>query len=213
MHMTLQSQCLIAARQTIAAIVFVTALINSTDPTWACACCSEHGERFESIGPVDEYSKEVLAGMQFASEASLYETTGGWDHDVMGINNPAKSNLYHLQVRRAEADWVFSVHDDGGNEGTLSVTATDRLRQFAVDTNPEQPNQGEYVSVKLYKEWEISGSVSGTGIFDAGHQSPVTARIIFHGLGNSCTDTSQFSNWTLDVFGPEAKYRFFGELK
>ncbi len=150
--------------------------------------------------------------MQFAGDASLHETVGGWD-SIIGVNNPAKSFFYRLQAQKTGALWLFSFHDDEENQGTLSVTAADRLRRFAVDTKPERQKSGGYVSVDLYKEWEISGPVSGTGIFDVDLSGPTIARLIFHGRGNNCTNSHQFSNWTLDISGPGSNYRFIGRLR
>ena len=64
----------------------------------------------------------------------------------------------------------------------------------------------------LYKEWKLSGPAAATGVFEPGGGPRQVLTLILQGRGNSCTDASDFSHWTLVMQGPKANYTLFGDL-
>lgn len=111
---------------------------------------------------------------------------------INGIEDPAER--YDLEV-----DWdkthvdagkirvVFTLANTCGRSGTLSLMV-------------------------LYKEWKLTGEVTGFGAF-SGTDSPKQAlTLILQGRGNSCTRAEDFTHWTLVTEGPKGTYSLFGEL-
>jgi hypothetical protein len=191
----------------------VSAIFAVSAPSaWACACCSEHGERHISVGPIEDYNQDLLSEIAFVPRANLYSTAADWEEAIRGINNPAHSYAYKVSVRQNGTKWIFTLSDGQGNKGKLTLASTNRLRQFAIDTKPEMSTSDSYQPVELYKELGVFGPVSGNGIFAIDKTNPPRGNLTFHGRGNSCHDVSQFTNWTLDVIGPETRFRFFGKL-
>ncbi len=195
----------------ISAAVGVLFAVSSSS-AWACACCSEHGERNISVTPIEDYNQDLLSEITFAPQANLYSTAADWEEAIRGINNPGQSYDYKVSVRQNGTKWVFTLNDGQGNQGKLTLSSTNRLRQFAIDTKPEISTSDSYQPVELYKELGVFGPVSGNGIFAINKNNPPRGNLTFHGRGNSCHDVSQFTNWTLDVKGPETRFRFFGKL-
>ncbi|MDA9008465.1 hypothetical protein N9K16_00735 [Alphaproteobacteria bacterium] len=198
------------AKQSTYLLAFGLALAIPTSNALACACCADAGDRRISTTPIDEYSQSILSSLRFAREASLYLTAD--EEQTRGINNPNDSFDYFVDVKLNATNWVFEFSDKPGNVGQLSMAAGSLMREFSIDTKPETQTSDDYKPVELYKEFELSGAVSGTGVFDPGYTDLLIGKLIFHGLGNGCSDASQFTNWTLSVTGPETDFRFFGKL-
>lgn len=180
----------------------------------ACACCTEPGARFTAARPVDGFVGEVLASIAPIPTAHLYRDARDWDDAVVGLANPNRSTRYQVSLSRADGAWVFSFRDDKGAAGRLTVRANDTVETFAVDTAPDGRDRGpDGHGPELYKEWRLRGPVTGDGMFALRTRALNHATIILHGRGLGCTDAGQFTNWTLDVAGPTARYRFFGPLR
>ncbi len=64
----------------------------------------------------------------------------------------------------------------------------------------------------LYKEWKLTGEVTGTGAFSATNGVKQSLTLILQGRGNSCTSAVDFTHWTLVMEGPKGRYSLFGEL-
>ena len=208
--MSTKSSLIGVIKQSAYLLAFSLALALPVSNALACACCADAGDRRISTVPIDDYNKDILNSFRFAREASLYLTAD--EEQSRGINNPDDSYDYFVDVNLAGENWVFSFSDQPGNVGTLTLAAGSLMRESAIDTKPETQTSDSYSPVELYKEFELSGAVSATGIFAPGYTDLLVGHLVFHGLGNGCSDASQFTNWTLSVTGPETDFRFFGKL-
>jgi hypothetical protein len=196
-----------AWRGLILAFGIVLSLPVGVDGAWACACCTNTGQRYTGVQKLDANRRGQLDELKFSAAATLY--TGERDTtDIKGIATPASD--YELHVAQEASRWVFDFHDRSGRTGTLTLPMPDTISVFEVDprTDPREGGTGP----ALYKEWIVSAKVSGTGIFAAGVRGNTRVSLILHGSGNSCTGPESFSHWTLEVKGPNADYTFIGEL-
>lgn len=190
------------------ALVAVFALAQSGMAA-ACACCTSTGQRFVESVKIDQYRMSVVRELRFAKATNLFVGEAE-PADVKSIANP--SEKYSLAVTQQKDRFVFTFRDDKKNEGTLTLALPDAISVFEVDPrDPERP--GGPNGPTLYKEWRLTAPFSGTGIFKAGNGGYQRITLIVHGRGNSCSDSSQFTGWTISVYGPLGNYLFFGELE
>jgi hypothetical protein len=204
-----------AKNNVVMSTVFGSMIVVAPVPALACACCAESAQREQTTEVIDDYTRDILSKVQFQNRATLYSGAGEWEDYAKGINNPAQSYDYTLQVRNKGKSWSFSFQDDKGNSGALTVSAQKRLRRFSVDTQMQKRANSNHTPVTLYKEWELFGPVTGSGIFAASRSKgkAATAKLILQGSGNNCSDEATFKKWTLVVSGGGAKFRFFGWLR
>ncbi len=186
-----------------AAFFLATAILGPAGEASACACCAEHGDRFVSTDERTDWDNDILGAVGLSGTAQLYQTACG-DECIVGIENPA--NTYALVFERDGDDWTLVFI--GPRNGTIAFTLPRRMTQFAVDPTPDAAR----TMGALYREWRLTMAVRGTGAFAAGLAEPATATLILHGTGNACPDAGDFTNWTLDVDGPKADFRFFGTI-
>lgn len=173
----------------------------------ACACCTNEGQRYVGVEKLDARRRDELSRLAFKSEAQLF-TGEAEPADVKGIATP--SSRYDVKLTQASGRLVFDFRDKEGRSGALILALPDTISIFEVD-----PRQGEREGGHgpvLYKEWTLNSKAAGTGIFAAGISSNARITLVLHGHGNSCTDISHFSAWTIVVSGPKAQYKLFGEL-
>ena len=175
----------------------------------ACACCSEPGQRVESVGKLEGYEKGEIEKLRFGKKARLYMTAAG-AQGVLGVQGVADTtDAYELTQRRAGDTWTLSFKDGKGRTGTLAFTVPTHIESFFVD--PQDGKAG--TDPVLYKEWRINASVATTGIFaSAAAPGAPMIRLVLQGRGNSCTSVDQFTSFTLIVSGPSARFTFFGAL-
>jgi hypothetical protein len=197
-------------RATLAVGLAAYVAFVSGNPASACACCAEPGERYIGMEKIDDYTRDVVDTLRFDKRADLYTTAADWSEQIKGIANPAQSSVYRLKVIRTRSSMAFDLSDKAGHAGRLTFQLPGELRKFHADTNPQPQKDGNYIPTKLYKEWQLTGAIVGDRMFNFKKQ--VKAHLIFHGRGNGCTSSEQFTNWTLDVKGTDAGFRFFGRL-
>jgi hypothetical protein len=187
------------------ALVIIALAAIAPGAALACACCTDPGQRHVGSQAIDAYAQGVFDELKFAEEASLY-TGNAEAHDIKPIS--ARSDRFKLAVARDGAAWAFTFKDDAGAESTLTFVTPAKVAIFAIDPRDETspPPNGP----SLYKEWKISAKAKGQGMFGAARH-PITTLII-HGRGNSCTDATQFTAWTLVVESGGAAATFFGAL-
>lgn len=173
----------------------------------ACACCAEPGAWFETNDRIDSYELSELNRVNFDAVAHTYLTEAGED-SLKGISHPADE--YAISVSKRQRRWELKFRDKEGHAGTLALTIPATLTDFGVDLHEVQEGSGETV---LYKEWRLTGAVTGTGIFSGGSTTQTKYRLILQGRGNSCTSAETFAHWRLEVFGPRASYSFYGSFK
>jgi hypothetical protein len=181
-------------------------LLAGLDGAYACACCTEIGQRYVGVQKLDSFRVEEIDKLRFADTAQLYIGVGDAD-DIKGIASPTGD--YSLQAGWRNDMLELSFRDRKGNAGTLSLKRPPTISIFEVDT---RVNRDKGLGPGLYKEWRIAAPAAGTGIFTPGLGPQQFIDLIFHGQGNSCTSASDFTHWTLEMRGPKATYRLFGEL-
>lgn len=174
----------------------------------ACACCSEPGVWYERTDPLSEYETSEIDRLRFEAVAKTYMTDAGEDM-VEGVSNPAEEYTFSLTKRQRR--WALNFKDKAGRTGTLSFTLPASIVQFAADIQDGQESAGG--GPLLYKEWRLTGPVTGTGVFKKGSTPQTKFRLVLQGRGNSCTSAEMFDNWKLQVFGPRASYQFYGKFK
>lgn len=172
----------------------------------ACACCTNEGQRNVGTVALDSGKQQQIESLRFGRKAELF--TGEADPEsVGGIITPSRS--YDVTAAWRDNRLVLSFRDDRGRTGTLSLARPASVGMFEVDPrNGRDTGQGP----TLYKEWKLSAPALAAGVFAPGTGPRQTLTLIIQGHGNSCTDASDFSHWTLVMQGPKANYTLFGEL-
>jgi hypothetical protein len=148
----------------------------------------------------------MLMSLRFADKAQLF--LGAADVDsVEGILSP--SQRYVIKAEWLGGTLIFALEDAAGHGGTLALTLPSKASVFEVDTRDDE---GAGLGPSLYKEWKLTGKAAGTGVFALGAGPRQLLTLIVQGHGNSCTDASDFSHWTLIMEGPKANYSLFRDL-
>lgn len=178
----------------------------------ACACCTELGQRFEGTEAVSKFIRDEVAGIRFAPTATLYNGDRGAD-GVEGVRAPS-GKPYTITLTRPGLPqggmFVFDSVDAAGQSGRITFAMPQRLSRLEVDPRSEAKTVGR--GPTLYKEWRLEAAAKLTGIF-ATKQNRATARLIFHGRGNSCTASPDFTHWTLTISGAGVRFMLLGETK
>jgi hypothetical protein len=174
---------------------------------WACACCTNQGQRTVGVVKLDSTLREEIGRLRFMAQAELY--TGERDtSDIKGIANP--SSTYEMHVAQEPDRWVFAFNDKDGRKGTLTLALPATVAIFSVDPRLDEREGGTGPS--LFKEWKLTSSASGNGIFTPGMGSGQRITLIVQAHGNNCTSPDMATHWTLMVHGPKADYHFFGKI-
>ncbi len=183
-------------------------ILAQTESALACACCTNPAQRYVGIVKILPHQLQQVRSFKFAKEAELYLGEGDLG-EVKGVANPTSN--YELTVADQNNRFVFSFRDKKKNEGTLTLVLPDTISIFEVDPrDPDAPKNG--LGPSLYKEWRLTASFAGTGIFKAGNGGYQRVTLIFHGRGLGCTEASHFNAWSLYIHGPLGNYLFYGAL-
>jgi hypothetical protein len=187
-------------------IMFAIATLAGCEAALACACCTNEGQRNVSTVVLDSGKRQQLESLRFGGKAKLF--TGEGDVAAIGgIVTP--SGEYDMTATWRDDRLVFSLRDKNGRTGTLALHRPGSISLFEVDPrNGRDAGQGP----PLYKEWKLSAPAAATGVFAPSAGPRHTLTLIVHGHGNSCTDASDFTHWTLVMQGPKANYTLFGNL-
>ncbi len=178
-------------------------LLLATTNASACACCSNAGQRGDSVESIDTYAAGVLSELRFARQAHLQAGEADLAESLRDLGE------LQLSVSQSGEEWVFAIEAATGASGKLTFKRPALLTKFQID--PRDPDQAvEPNGPVLYKEWRLIGKVQGSGIFEKLGADQAT--LIFHGRGNSCTDASQFTAWTIVLPLPDAMATLFGDL-
>ena len=188
----------------LATNVFVLAAAGDA---MACACCSNEGQRFVETEAINAYAAGLIGDLKFAGDAKLF--TGEADPEyITGVT--ATSTDFRLDVAKSEDRWIFKFSDEK-NSGELTFKLPRSITRFEVDPR-EFDAQSQPNGPTLYKEWRLTAKAVGSGLLKGAASGDQRATLIFHGQGNSCTDASQFTAWTLVLHGSKANVTFFGKL-
>jgi hypothetical protein len=177
-------------------------------PAFACACCSDRGQRVDIVQEIDDRIRSELESLRFSTEAKL--ALGARD-DLEGVDHTGSN--FTVSVAQDKDRIIFSLRDEKGRAGTLSLLNLRMISIFEVDTY-DTPDSG--LGPVLYKEWRITTAVAGDGIFRANVGANRRIMLVLHGRGLSCTEINHFSHWSLEVRKQDGDrtdhYTFHGEL-
>ena len=191
----------------IGALAVAWAGAGAASDAYACACCTNIGQRNVGVFKLDGFRLSEIDQVRFAPVAHLF--TGEADTGaIKGIAIP--SSHYDLSVARQAGGWVFSFRDAQGRSGTLTLAIPKSIAVFEVDPRRGEPEGG--LGPALYKEWRLSSPAAGTGVFAPGAGKGQLVTLILRGHGNSCASAADFTRWTLVVSGPVAEYHLYGDL-
>jgi hypothetical protein len=194
--------------RTIPALVLAAAVsIAGIDAALACACCTDRAQRTDIVQPIDDRVSALLEMVSFRKEAKLAQGSSD-DGGLKGLRHPGEN--FAVSVTWTKERITFSLHDEKGRGGTLSLLDPHMIAIFEVDPH-STPDGG--LGPGLYKEWRITTRVTGDGLFRDNVGPTRSITLILHGHGNSCTDVSDFGHWSLHVRGGGIEgYAFYGEL-
>jgi hypothetical protein len=197
------------ARSVLAALI----LLAVPGEALACACCTNLGQRYVEVEKLDSGRLEQIESLRFGKEARLYVGEAGVEY-IKGIQDPAER--YGLKVAwdkthaaAGKIRIVFTLDNPERRSGTLSLMLPQKISIFEVDPR-DSPDQG--TGPVLYKEWKLTGEVTGFGAFNGINGANQVLTLILHGRGNSCTSAEDFTHWTLVTEGPKGTYSLFGDL-
>jgi len=177
--------------------------------SWACACCTNRGDRTVATRELDQSQSEIIKQFRFAPQARL--SYGEMDlEDVRGIT--VKSGVLNIRVDKNKNIWKLSFDDRRGNTGTLAFSLPRTISIFEVDTRSRSGVESLGGGPLLYKEWKLTTGATGDGMLQGSVGRGQRATIIFHGRGNHCTSVEDFNAWTLVLWGPKAHVSLFGQL-
>lgn len=188
------------------ALVLAISMLAVPRPALACACCTNEGQRNVGTVALDSGKQQQIESLRFGGKAKLF--TGEADvESVSGITAPSGS--YEISATWRDNRLVFSLRDGKGRAGTLAVARPASIALFEVDPR-NGPDSGQ--GPALYKEWKLSAPSAASGVFAPGGGPRQILTLVLQGHGNSCTDASDFTHWTLVMQGPKANYTLFGDL-
>ncbi|QQS40526.1 MAG: hypothetical protein IPM63_14310 [Acidobacteriota bacterium] len=186
---------------------------------FACACCAEKGTYFSSKSAVDDYEREILSKMKYASESSLYLDAAGFEI-VRGLDalrqisesSETWSEFDEIGTRVGvmSTSWMFTFSLKDA-VGALTIPIPAEREYYAADIHDGEDSPGG--GPLLYKELKFRGKVgSASDMFSAGFKGGADYFLVFQGRGNGCNNVEDFTHWRLSVNGPNANYAFFGAL-
>jgi len=128
--------------RTLAAICAAAFAFASADLAFACACCTNTGQRKATVEKLDSGKLDEIRRLRFADTARLF--LGEADADsVKGITSP--SERYALQVIQQKDRLVFELRDQSGRSGTLSLLQPASISIFEIDP---RDNAGDGVAAR-----------------------------------------------------------------
>lgn len=180
----------------------------AASPAYACACCTNQGQRNVVIDRLTKERLEVIGKLRFAGKAELL----AGERDLEDIKGIEKASLhYDLSVEQKSGGFVLRFRDENKNEGTIALARPETVSIFEVDPRISDGAKTGY-GPRLYKEWRLTANFAGTGVFRAGNGGYQRVTLIFQGGGSSCTEVEDFTHWSLVVHGPLGEYLLFGDL-
>jgi hypothetical protein len=189
------------------ALALAVSIITSTTSALSCACCSHTAWRYVEVEKLGPQRLAEIEQMSFAKTAKLMTTEA--DVAIKGIDDP--STDYRLDLARRKDRITFALRDTKGRAGTLTLAMPKSISIFEVD--PRGDDQDTGLGPSLYKEWKLTANAAGDGLFRSVIGPGQKLTLVLHGRGRGCTDASHFTDWTLMVFGPAARFSFYGALE
>ena len=196
-----------ALRALVCGVLIIVTATLATQPAAACACCANTAWRRVEIEKLDAAKIAEIAKVRFARKAKLMLGEAD-DNGIVGVEDAEED--FTLALGRQKDRWAFALADSKGRKGTLTLALPKTISIFEVDPRAGKDDEQEPV---LYKEWKLNANAAGDGIFQKTSGGGQKMTLILHGRGNGCTEASQFSHWTLLVYGPADTYTFYGALE
>src|SRR5262249_57146255 len=81
----------------------------------ACACCTNTGQRYDAVQPLDSGKLDQIAQLRFDPAAELFTSEAEPDVIIAGVT----SARFDLQVTQGKGHWVFAFRDKSGRIRTL----------------------------------------------------------------------------------------------
>ncbi len=194
-------------RRCLFAVLFAALIGANIASASACACCTNTGQRKVEVTKINSSILSEIERLRFAKDAKL-GLGEGYDDGIKGLTDPSED--FKVEVSRPKDRITFSLRDEKGRAGTLSLLQPKTVSVFEVDTRDDKEQTG--YGPRLYKEWKFTTGVAGDGIFRGSVGPNRRITLVLHGRGNSCTDAGQFTAWTLVLHGPKLTTSFFGTL-
>jgi hypothetical protein len=189
------------------AALALLAILAVPDPARACACCTQPAWRKVEVERFDGARLAEVGKVRFAKTAKLM--LGEADEDgIKGV--PDVEEDYSLAVARVKDRLVFSFRDAKRRAGTLTLAFPKTVSIFEVDP---RDGRDEGAGPVLYKEWKLTASASGDGLFRTAVGAGQRMTLVLHGRGGGCTEVGDFSHWTLLVYGPVDTFTLYGTLE
>ena len=182
----------------LAVFSLALAQVFAAQTVLACACCAEHGERYEYQQERGSYEDYNLFDLRFSEDVYMFEDACGVDC-IEGIENPQRIYSAGMFIENGVLQISFS---DG--RSILRMHLDETYEVFSVDTDP----MAQGGSATLYNEDRFPGKVEATGAFQAANGADGT--LIVAGHGNHCRDSMGYSHWFLDVDGESTYFRLYG---
>jgi hypothetical protein len=195
----------------VAAALWAFFALTAPRGALACACCTNPGQRYVEVEALDSGRLEQIESVRFGKAAMLF--VGEADpQSIAGIATPVER--YDLTVawdksRPGTTRAVFALGNQEGRSGTLSLELPKKISIFEVDP---RDSADEGTGPTLYKEWKLTGEVTGSDAFASSNGPRQRLTLILQGRGNACTSGGDFTAWTLVMQGPRANYALFGDL-
>jgi hypothetical protein len=174
--------------------------------TFACACCANYGDWFESKRRIPDFELDIINDLKLSAKAKRYESP-----DPKGLTLSDADGDFALSLSRKPLHWVLTFKNQKGDKGTLSLNLPRTATFFGADVHDGQAGGGG--GPLLYKEVRFEGRVSGTGIFAKGMKPDTRFRLVFQGRGNRCMAAEDFNNWNLRIYGKQADFAFYGTVQ
>jgi hypothetical protein len=177
----------------------------ATGDALACACCSNTASRYVGVEKLSEQRLGDIGRMTFAEEAFVAETAADHPAEIQNFGTKLQ-----LAVTQSKKEIVFSFRGEAGRAGVLTLAIPDTISIFEVDPRGMSKDTG--LGPNLYKEWQLTANVRGTGALRPMVDPSQKVALILHGGGRGCTEVMHFTDWTLIVRGPAGKITFYGAL-
>jgi hypothetical protein len=187
--------------------IALAALLTTTAAAdvFACACCSEAGQRYENTAKIDTYASSELALLRFSPTAKLV-TDAGFPESVKGIAAPSEKPY---AVQAAPISRSVDLKLSGPGTGAIAMRLPKKMTEFKADPRNGAKSAGN--GPDLQKEWRFEGPVRLSGAVAAGARRG-TGKLVLHGHGNNCWSATDITHWTLTVTGRKTNFSLIGKF-
>ncbi len=170
----------------------------------ACACCSDRAMRYVGVENFSGFRLSEFERMTFAGEASLASSVADLPAGLQDLDTTLR-----VAVERTGSRIVLSFRGQSGRVTSLSLALPQTISIFEVDP---RDGKDEGLGPLLYKEWQLTGNATATGVFQPFVEKSRTVSLILHGRGRGCTEATDFTAWTLVIGGRPDKVTLYGAL-